>query len=162
MLIEPPQATPALLDRLCDGIRSQYESAVARLPVLGLGVVQSDGPERVVLSYVDSLGATEHQLSLTGIPDAVRPGASTVRQMTVPDGTGDASRLFDARVFMVGMPQPVRDRLPVRQVVIVPVPAAPTTTMIAALSTIESPTSDHIVDLTSIADQLSAVINQTE
>ena len=41
------------VDALSDGVRALLESASAFLPTMGLGVVGEDGPEHVVLTYVD-------------------------------------------------------------------------------------------------------------
>jgi hypothetical protein len=42
-------------EALCEGVRTLLQAAAGFLPVRGLGVVRPDGPEHVVLTYVDVL-----------------------------------------------------------------------------------------------------------
>ena len=63
-------------EALCEGVRTLLQAAAGFLPVRGLGVVRPDGPEHVVLTYVDPFGTTGHRPRLSDIPEAVRPRAS--------------------------------------------------------------------------------------
>src|SRR5918996_6579117 len=90
VLLDTPAAPPAVLDRLCDGLNSLLASARGGLPLLGLGVLQWDGPARAVLNYVDPTGITAHRIARGDVPEAVRPGISVPGRL-VSDGDGRPS-----------------------------------------------------------------------
>ena len=81
-------------EALCEGVRTLLQEAAGFLPVRGLGVVRPDGPEHVVLTYVDPFGATPYRPRLTDIPEAVRPRAAGVIQLTRCRTSGQPLRSF--------------------------------------------------------------------
>jgi hypothetical protein len=59
-----------VVDRLSEGVRVLHKSAVGLLPATGLGVVRKDGPEHVVLTYVDGFGITAYRTRERDVPEA--------------------------------------------------------------------------------------------
>src|SRR5437667_11172639 len=72
-------------EALCEGVRTLLQTAARFLPVRGLGVVRPDGPEYVVLTYVDPFGATAYRPRLPDIPEPARPRASGLIRLTAAE-----------------------------------------------------------------------------
>jgi transcriptional regulator with GAF, ATPase, and Fis domain len=163
MLYDAPSASPAVLDRLCDGLKTVLDGVGDRLPLLGLGVLQWDGPDRAVLNYVDATGITAHRLARAAVPDAVRPGISVPGRL-VP-GADDRRSLgvFGTRVFIEGLPASVQAALPVKQAVAVPIPTRTTpATLIMGLSTPEEPTDRQLSIIATLARDVAGWLDGTE
>ena len=64
-------------DALCDGVRILLKEAVRFLPAKGLGVIREDGPDSVVLIYIDAFGATAYRTRLDGVPPRLAPRHAT-------------------------------------------------------------------------------------
>jgi hypothetical protein len=163
MLVDPPKATPVELDRLCDGVRALFAKARARLPVTGLGVMQFDGASAVVLTYVDVFGTTAHRADLSTILPAVQPHGSGIGRVTASDMESDSPSLFEARVFLVGMPPDIRNALPVAQALSVPIPnlTVPRVLIVGMAAAVE-PDPRQIADLRELAEEVGTLINRAE
>ena len=163
MLLDPPQASAAELDRLCDGVRVVFANAARRLPLMGLGVMQFDGPSAVVLTYVDVFGTTAHRADLSTISPAVRPSVSEIGRVTASEMESDSPNLFEARALLVGMPAHIRNALPVGQALALPIPnlRSPRALIVGMAGTLQ-PDAQHISDLRELAEEIGALINRAE
>jgi hypothetical protein len=163
MAFDPPSASPAVLDRLCDGLKRVFDSVGDRLPLLGLGVLQCDGAERAVLNYVDATGTTAHRIRQADLPDAVRPGISVPGRLETGMEGRPSLGVLGARVLLEGMPAVVRDRLPVTQAVAFPIPLPATpATLIVGLSTTGDPTDSQLATIGLLARDVADLMNRPE
>jgi transcriptional regulator with GAF, ATPase, and Fis domain len=162
-LLDPPGASPAGLDRLCDGLKAALETVRARLPLLGLGIVQWDGADRAVLSYVDATGATAHRIARGDLPDPARPGIQVPgRLVSTADGRRSLG-VIGARVLLEGLPEDVRAALPVVQALTFPmlhvdVPA----TLIMGLSTPGEPTDGQMAVIRALVSEVGELLSGRE
>jgi hypothetical protein len=111
-------------DALCEGVRILLERAAAFLPVRGVGVVRPDGPEHVVLTYVDPFGATGYRPRLDDIPEGVRARSSGVIRLTADELQANPVGLFESRLLHSWVSDDIRQEFGLCEVVTVPVPAA--------------------------------------
>jgi two-component system response regulator HydG len=162
MLSDLPAASPAVLDRLCDGLNVIQGSIGDRLPLLGLGVLQWDGADHAVLNYVDATGITAHRLARTAIPDAARPGIPAPGRLVPGDGPSSLG-VFGARVFIQGLPASVQAALPVKQAVAFPIPSLTIpATLIMGFSISEAPTDQHLSTIGAVARDVANLLDGME
>jgi two-component system response regulator FlrC len=109
-------------DALSDGVRALLETAAGLLPVTGLGVVRPDGPEHVVLTYVDPLGATAYRALAQDIPESVRPRRDGLVRIDAAELDANPPGLVETRLLHHGFADDIRRRIAVRQIVTQPVP----------------------------------------
>ena len=161
MLVDPPKASSAELDRLCDGVRSLFARTRLRLPATGLGVMQFDGASAVVLTYVDVFGTTAHRGELSTIPSGMRPDVSRIGRVTASEMQSDAPNLVAARALLIGMPPDIRNAMPVAQAVALPIPNLATpAAAIVGMAGIDQPDARQIADLRQLAEEIATFINR--
>jgi transcriptional regulator with GAF, ATPase, and Fis domain len=162
MLLDSPAASLPVVDRLCDGLKALHGAAGVSLPVLGIGVLLWDGPNRVVLSYADATGATAHRLPSAGLPEVARPGHPSPGRFASSDDGGSPLGVLGMRVLLEGLPESVRAALPVRQASTFPIPGAIPATLIMGVSTADQPTDRQLVTIGSFANDVANLLNGTE
>jgi transcriptional regulator with GAF, ATPase, and Fis domain len=163
MLLDLPAASPAVLDRLCDGLKAAHATASDRLPLLGVGVLQWDGAEHAVLSYFDATGSTAHRLARVDLPEAVCPGMSVPGRLVYGDAGRPPLGVLGTRVLLEGMPETVRQRMPVVQAVTYPIPTGTRpATLILGLSTADPLTDRQIAAAGSIATDIAQLLDGHE
>jgi two-component system response regulator HydG len=167
-LLDPPAASPAVLDRLCEGVRALFKAAGHRLPMVGLGVLLPDGSNGVVFTYVDPLGATAHNARLTDVPETMRPALSMIGRLTAMEAEASETEglspgLIEARVIHVGMPPHVREATAVRQAIAVPIPNLTTPALlVAGLSIPDQPGDRQLDALRGLAMDVAVLLNRPE
>jgi two-component system response regulator HydG len=163
MLFDAPLAPAAVLDRLCDGLKFLHLTFGERMPLLGVGVLQWDGPDRAVLNYVDATGTTAHRVARSAVPDQVRPGIEVPGRLVPSADAGPSLGVIGTRVLLEGMAPDVRIALPVRQAIGFPIPGATMpATLLVGLSTSEPPTGSQLATIGSLADEVATVLKARE
>src|SRR5262249_6439840 len=111
-------------DALADGVRTLLDDAARLIPARGLGVVRSDGPMHVVLTYADAFGATAFRARAADVPESVRPRRDRegLVLLAAAELAVDPAGLFETRVLHFGVPDDVRLEFEVRHIVTQPVP----------------------------------------
>jgi two-component system response regulator HydG len=162
-LLDPPGASPAGLDRLCDGLKTALETVRDRLPLLGLGIVQWDGANRAVLSYVDATGATAHRIARGALPDAAHPGMSVPGRLVSNADGRPSLGVLGARVLLEGLPEGVRATLPVSQALTFPIPHVDMpATLIMGLSTPSELTDRQIAVIHVLLSDVADLLKRSE
>ena len=110
-------------DALCEGVRILLREAAGVLPVRGLGVVHEDGPEHLILNYVDGFGATAYRCRIDELPERLRPRHAG-RELTRIDLHANPDGLFESRLLHPGFSEEIRREFVVHQTVAVAVPDA--------------------------------------
>src|SRR5262245_37264155 len=109
-------------DSLSEGVRALYKTAGDLLPTRGLGILRTDDPEHVELTYVDAFGATAYRMDATEVPDAFRSLATDVLTVSARELETNASKVVESRLLHMGLSDELRDQFGIRQVVALPIP----------------------------------------
>jgi transcriptional regulator with GAF, ATPase, and Fis domain len=163
MLLDPLAAPPAVLDRLCDGLNNLLVGVQGRLPLLGLGMLQWDGPTGAVLNYVDSTGITAHRIARQDVPEGVRPGISAPGRLVSGDAALPPFGVLGTRVLLEGLPASVRAALPVEQALAVPIPGvARAATLIVGLPARDEPGEPLRTAISTLAQDAASLLDGRE
>src|SRR5262245_688652 len=150
-------------DALCEGVRTLLLTAAGFLPVRGLGVVRPDGPEHVVLTYVDPFGATAYRPRLGDVPEALRPRVSGLLRLTAAELEANPLGVFESRSLHSLLPDDIRQEFGVREVITVPVPAAnQATTFVLGLTEAVSLTPPRVAGIESLAARVVDFLDRVE
>ena len=139
-------------DSLCEGVRTLFDEAAALAPSVGLGVVRNDGPGHVVLTYVDAFGTTAYRTRERDIPEAVRPRATGLLQLTDVELQANPGGLAESRWLHTTFPDEIRQQFAVRRVVTLPIPdGAESARLVVGLAERGSPSDAQLSGLESLA-----------
>jgi transcriptional regulator with GAF, ATPase, and Fis domain len=98
------------------------EKARERLPILGIGVVRSEGSEELELSYTDPFGATAYRSASRDFPEAFRPRTASTLRIAREELEKEPLRLVESRILNSGISDEIRETLKVGQVLTLPLP----------------------------------------
>src|SRR5262245_28801050 len=148
---------------LCEGVRTLLGTATGFLPATGLGVVRPDGSDHVVFTYVDAFGATAYRAHPSDLPEPVRPRAAGLLRLSAAALDANPVGLVESRLMHSWVPDDIRSRFAVRDVVTVPVCGADRdTTFMVGLSDAAPLTADQISGIDSLAARVVEFLGRVE
>lgn len=105
-----------------EGLTAVLQDAAAALPANGVGVVQRDDTEHVLMTYVDAFGVLAYRYRTDGLPEAIRPPAPGRCRLTSAELEGNLDGPVEARLLLTGAPDDVRRAFAARQLIGLPLP----------------------------------------